>query len=101
MSILSETEVGSTLYQPRKNLEDSKDESDAKIFSVRDPETDQHSAPLIQIEMSRQSPQCKETLKELLSRIILVQRLCHMEPVGDTVCGTASAQLLLFSMTQT
>ena len=38
-------------------LEDSEDESDAKIFSLPDEETGQQSAPHIQLEMPRQSQQ--------------------------------------------
>ena len=37
-----------------KNIGDSEDGSDAKIFSVPDYETDQQSAPDIQLEMPRQ-----------------------------------------------
>ena len=51
LNILSRTEVGSNLWQPRTKIHqgglgDSEDESDAKIFSVPDSETGQQSAPL-------------------------------------------------------
>ena len=57
-----------------------------------------------QLEMPSQSQQCKETA-EFLSKIILAQRLCHMEikvfGSSFTTVMPASAQLLLLSMTQT
>ena len=57
-----------------------------------------------QLEMPSQSQQCKGTA-EFLSKIILAQRLCHMEikvfGSSFTTVMPASAQLLLLSMTQT
>ena len=62
LNILSGTEAGSNLYQPRtKNhhggLGDFEDESDAKIFVVPDSETGQQSAPHIQLELMPRQPQ--------------------------------------------
>ena len=63
LNILSRTEVGSNLYQPRtKNhqggLGDSEDKSDAKIsVSVPDSETGQQSAPHIQHGLMPRQPQ--------------------------------------------
>ena len=62
LNILSRTEVGSNLDQPRtKNHQgdlgvDYEDESDAKIFSVPDSETGQQSAPHIQLELMPRQP---------------------------------------------
>ena len=47
-------------------------------YFLSDSETGQQSAPHIQLEMPRQSQQFKGTA-EFLSRIILAQRLSHME----------------------
>ena len=80
LNILSRTEVGSNLDQPRtKNIRvidlgaDYEDESDAKIFSVPDSETGQQSAPHIQLELMPRQPRqaYKGTLIEFLSKIIL------------------------------
>ena len=62
LKILSQTEVGSNLDQPRtKNHQgdlgaDYEDESDAKKFSVPDSETGQQSAPHIQLELMPRQP---------------------------------------------
>ena len=59
-------------HQGFGTIGDSEDESDAKIFSVSDSETGQHSAPRIQLELTpRQPQQAQGTLIEFLSKIIL------------------------------
>ena len=44
-------------HQGFGTIGDSEDESDAKIFSVSDSETGQHSAPRIQLELTPRQPQ--------------------------------------------
>ena len=62
LNILSRTEVGSGLDQPRKKNHqgdlgaDYEDEFDAKIFFVPDFETGQQSAPHIQLELMPKQP---------------------------------------------
>ena len=86
-----------------QGLGDSEDESDAKIFSVPDSETGQQSSPHIQLELMRRQPQQGNADRVLVENnfdttsvtwrskfsAVLLQLLC------------ASAQLKLFSMTQT
>ena len=49
-----------------QGLEDSEDESNAKVFSVSDPETGQQSSPHIQLEMIRRQPQQGNAVRVLV-----------------------------------
>ena len=61
LNILSRTEASSNVYPTTKDHQggfgNSRDESDAKIFSVPDSETGQESVPCIQLEMVLRLPQ--------------------------------------------
>ena len=86
-----------------QGLGDSEDESDAKIFSVPDSETGQQSSPHIQLElMRRQAQQGKAdrvVVKNNFDTTSVKWRSKFSTVLLQMLC--ASAQLKLFSMTQT
>ena len=91
-------EVGTVFRKPRKTSEILKMNATLRYF-LSLTETGQQSDPHIQLEMPRQSQQCKGTA-EVLSRIILAQRLCHVEikvfgSIFTTVMGKCTVMTLL------
>ena len=99
-------------YQPRKtirlvsNLGNSEDKSDAKIVSLPDSESGQHWTRILYTCSSKcQCCQSTGILNEVLSRVILAKRLCHMaSKVFSSILTTAMCKcriIRLFSITQT
>ena len=83
LNILSRTEVGSNLWQPRTKIHqgglgDSEDESDAKIFSVPASETGQQPAPHIQLELMPRQQQQENADRVLVENNFDRDNVCHM-----------------------
>ena len=86
-----------------QGLEDCEDESDARIFSVPDSEIGRQSSPHIQLELMRRQPQQEDADRVLVENNFDTTSVTWWSKFSAVLLKQfcASAQLKLFSMTQT